>query len=248
MIRGDHTPLGPTIVVGIDGPDEATWCRLVAGLPVRDLTGTEHVVVVAPHPDDETFGLGGTLQLLVAAGADVDLVTVTDGEASHPGHHEVAARRRRELRIALATLRIGSSTAVHLLGVPDGQVAAHTARVEDGIGSFVTPRSLVLAPLLDDGHPDHEAAGRAAVTVARRVGSEVLTYPVWAWQAHDPATSDLLEHAWRVPLGPEVLARKRRAAIAFQSQLDDRLGPPIVPPHVLERLLRDDEVLVAPCG
>lgn len=248
MIAGDDVTTGPRIVVDAAGPDDAAWCRLVSELPVLDPTGIDHLVIVAAHPDDETLGVGGLLQLVVTAGARVDLVAITDGEASHPGHDDLAGVRRRELRDALSLLGIASSTAVHHLAVPDGRVSEHAARVEEAVASVIAPGSLVLAPALDDGHPDHEAAGRAATTVAREVGSRLLTFPIWAWQSHDPATTRLLDRAWRVPLRDEVLARKRRAIHAFESQVGDRLGPPVVPAHVLARLLRNDEVLVAPCG
>ncbi|WP_234009984.1 PIG-L family deacetylase, partial [Streptomyces sp. SA3_actF] len=42
------------------------------------------VVVVAAHPDDEVLGAGGALALLAAAGNPLTVVTVTDGEGSHP--------------------------------------------------------------------------------------------------------------------------------------------------------------------
>lgn len=243
---------GPTIAVDAPGPDEGTWRQRVSALPIRDLVadlaGVDRVVVVAPHPDDETLGIGGTMQLVVAAGSRIDLVAVTDGEASHPGMAGLASQRRGELRTALDRLAVSDATEVHHLGVPDGEVDVHTTRIAEAVASLATPRSLLLAPVLDDGHPDHEAAARATAVAADRTGASVLSFPVWAWQAHDPATTGLLDNAWRVPLGPEVLARKRHAVSAFRSQVTDWSGPAIVPHHVRIRLLRDDEVLVAPCG
>src|ERR1035438_8855348 len=56
-------------------------------------------LVVAPHPDDEAFGCGGTVALLVRNRAAVQVVFITDGSASHPAHptaapDAIAARRK----------------------------------------------------------------------------------------------------------------------------------------------------------
>ena len=54
-------------------------------LPPLDLTACPGLVVVAPHPDDETLGLGATAAQLAASGVDVSLVSVSDGGAAQPG-------------------------------------------------------------------------------------------------------------------------------------------------------------------
>jgi LmbE family N-acetylglucosaminyl deacetylase len=40
------------------------------------------VLVVAAHPDDETLGAGGFLHAAKVAGARIELVVATDGEAA----------------------------------------------------------------------------------------------------------------------------------------------------------------------
>ena len=94
----------------------------------------ERLLVVAPHPDDETLGAGGLIQRVLARGGTVRVVLVTAGdgyieavvhETGHlrPRPEEYIAygeRRLRESRVALRVLggkRIGSE---HLLGFPDG--------------------------------------------------------------------------------------------------------------------------------
>lgn len=237
----------PTLDVAAAGPVDARWLARIAALPAWVVPERAHVVVVSPHPDDETLGLGGTLQRLVARGARVDLLAVTDGDASHPGVPGLGARRRRELGDALGRLGVAAATRVHHLAVADGDVAGHTGTLERAVRRVATPDSLVLAPRPDDGHADHDAAGRAATLVAHDVGATAWSYPVWAWHWHDPDDGSLLTGAHRVPLAPRELGRKRDALDAYTSQLTDELGPPVVPAHVLARLLRDHEVLV-PCA
>ena len=105
------------------GTDEADW-RAWAGLhrlPVADLTGWARVLVLAAHPDDEVLGVGGTMAQLAAAGARLRLVSVTDGEASHPGHPDPAragrppGRRDRRRAWVLGA----QATEVIRLGFPD---------------------------------------------------------------------------------------------------------------------------------
>lgn len=95
------------------------------------------VVVVAPHPDDETIAAGGLMRRLVAAGATVHVVFVTSGDGypdavraslqgrpAAPADYVAYGRLRR--REALdATRRLGlPRDAVHFLAFPDGGLDA----------------------------------------------------------------------------------------------------------------------------
>lgn len=227
------------------GPSEAAWRAHTSALPRWDVPRDVHAVVVSPHPDDETLGLGGTLRQLIAAGGHLDLLAVTDGEASHPGAPGLAARRREELRAALAALGIAHATRIQPLGLPDGQVAAHRTSLAATLQALpVTAATRWFSPVADDGHPDHDAVGEVVAEVATRRGIDHLRFPVWAWQWHDPTTSRLLDGARRVPLSADDVTAKRAAVAAYTSQMTAWAGsPPIVPAHVRRRLLRDHEVV-----
>jgi LmbE family N-acetylglucosaminyl deacetylase len=221
------------------GTPEVVWAAagLPADLPVLDLDrlAADRVVLVAPHPDDEVLGAGATAAALGARGARVHIVAVTDGEASHPGRaEELRGMRASERTAALA--RLGLSTAkVHRLHQPDGGV--HAAALAEQLRPLVTDGDVVLAPWRYDGHPDHDACGEAVALLPGRHWS----YLVWAWHWARPA--DLpWERALRVPLNPAALNAKRTAVAAFDSQLVG--DSPILPAHVLDRLLRPDEVLI----
>ena len=90
-----------------------------------------------------------------------------------------------------------------------------------------------------DGHPDHEAVGRAAAVAASRTGAVLVEYPVWMWHWAYPEDEAVPWHrAARVPLNSEAQQRKRDAIAAFRSQLESDVAgrDPILPPHVLARL------------
>ncbi len=95
------------------------------------------VVVVAPHPDDETIAAGGLLRRLVAAGATVHVVFVTSGDGypdavraalhgrdpSPADYRAYGGLRRREALVAARRLGL-SRDAVHFLAFPDGGLDA----------------------------------------------------------------------------------------------------------------------------
>jgi LmbE family N-acetylglucosaminyl deacetylase len=235
------------LVVEAPGPADVLWTQRIANLPAWPVPSRARVLVLAAHPDDETLGLGGTLRLLADRDATIDLLVVTDGEGSHPEVPDLGRRRRGELRLALRRLGLAAATRVHHLGVADGEVARHEGTLAERVAQLAGPGTLLFAPWDDDGHTDHDAAGRAAASAAARVGCRAWAYPVWAWHWHDPATSSLLDAAQRVPLPGSVLGAKRRAVAAYRSQVTGELGAPIVPPAALSRLLRPVEVLVPSC-
>lgn len=137
------------------------------------------VLVVIAHPDDESFGLGGLVGALTDAGAKVEVLCLTRGEASTLGGElpDLATLRADEL--AAAGAELGTTTTI-LLERPDGHlgdlaaddlVADVLAALEhhrpDGLLVF-DPRGGVT------GHEDHAAASRAAISAAQRSGIPVL--------------------------------------------------------------------------
>lgn len=83
--------------------------------------GTYRLLVVLAHPDDESFGMGGTLARYSREGVDVHIAIATDGVAgSVAGGYEhtlsdLVAVRRRELDAAVAVL----GGTLHMLGYRD---------------------------------------------------------------------------------------------------------------------------------
>jgi hypothetical protein len=61
-------------------------------------------------------------------------------------------------------------------------------------GRTVVPGDLCLATWRGDGHPDHEAVGRAAARAARFVGATLWEFPVWAWHWARPGAIEVPWH------------------------------------------------------
>ena len=227
----------------VDPPtDEAAWRRWGEALPELH-PDPMAVLVVAPHPDDETLAVGGALADWAAAGVAVTIVTVTDGEGSHPGLPGLADRRTGE---QLAALRhLGIHTTPYRLGLPDGGVADHHDDLVGALAALLAPGTGVLAPWELDAHTDHDAAGRAATDAARRTGARLLRYPVWAWQWATPATFAGLA-VGRLVTSPAAQAAKARAVACFGSQLDELDRPPILSAEVVAHFDRPWDVVIGP--
>ncbi|HKB14022.1 MAG TPA: PIG-L family deacetylase [Vicinamibacterales bacterium] len=104
--------------------------------PTLDLPPGTRLLVVAPHPDDETLGAGGLMERVHETGGRVDVVYLTDGDGypegvQSEGHVESPAavdyrgygrKRRQEARNALLTLGLDKPSYT-FLGFPDGGLA-----------------------------------------------------------------------------------------------------------------------------
>ncbi len=243
------------LTVGADalGTPEAAWlaCPRLAACAAWDPGAPGRVVVLAPHPDDEVLGVGGTLRRLARAGAAITLVAITDGEASHPrspttSPAQLARLRAAERERALAALDIAALDVIRL-GIRDGGVAASDLAAR--LAPIVRGAELCLAPWERDGHPDHDATGRAAIAACASAGVRLLRYPVWAWHWASPASDDLpWPRARRIALDADTIAAKRAAIAAYRSQhapLSAAAGDePILPAAVLARFERPFEVVL----
>jgi LmbE family N-acetylglucosaminyl deacetylase len=141
------------------------------------------LLAVFAHPDDETFGVGGTLALYSRKGVSVHLVCATLGEVGTVskekmrGYSTIAELRENELRCAASHLGL---TSVHLLGYrdsgmpgtadnhhPNALVAAPfeevTARVTHLIRGLKPQVIVTFDPIGGYRHPDHITMHRATV-------------------------------------------------------------------------------------
>lgn len=159
-------------------------------LPTATLLPWSRTLVVIAHPDDESFGLGAVIDLLVREGGEVHVLCLTAGEASTLGADaaDLAALRAAELEEAARALGV---TSTRLRRHPDGALGEH-------LGAAVVDVEAAVADLRPDvllvfdaksgvtGHPDHSAASEAAFTVARR-----HRLPVLEWFLPEPVVAAL---------------------------------------------------------
>ena len=154
------------------------------------------LLAVLAHPDDESFGMGGTLARYAWSGADVHLICATGGEegsmnAEHlQGYASTAARRMAELECAASALGLAS---VIMLGYRDSGMAgiaanhhpeALAAQPVDAVAARVCheirrlrPQVVVtFDPIGGYRHPDHIAIHQATVAAFHAAG-DPASYP-----------------------------------------------------------------------
>jgi LmbE family N-acetylglucosaminyl deacetylase len=223
------------------GTPESYWQVELANAPAW--TPPEGpVVVVAAHPDDETFGAGGLIHSCCRAGREVAVITVTDGEGARTDLAHPGAVRRRELRAALSCLS-GRYIQWHRLGMPDGNVVSHESALERAIKTRLPTDATLIAPFEQDGHPDHESVARICMTLGQRRNMSVLRYPIWAWHHSSPGAWQDREFV-RFELNAEAQMAKSRAIRCFASQLDAGGSHAVMPAHVLSYFSRPYEAFL----
>lgn len=136
---------------------------------------------VLAHPDDETFGMGGTLATYARRGVDVYLICATRGEVGEMdpalmvGFNSIAEVRESELRCAAGKLGLkgvifldyrdsgmpGSPDNTHPQALAAQPLEAVAQRVAHFIRKLKPQVVLTFDPIGGYGHPDHIAIQRA---------------------------------------------------------------------------------------
>jgi LmbE family N-acetylglucosaminyl deacetylase len=200
------------------------------------VTAADRLLLIAPHPDDESLAAAGVLQHALRAGADLRVVYVTDGEnnpwaqlleewrwpMSAEDRRRWGARRRGEACAAMAQLGLAGDVA-GFLGLPD-QGLTDVLAAGDEILLRALAREIhdsaptvVGIPSLRDRHPDHSAIAVTARVVLTRLSERGRLPRVLHYLVHPPARRET--GSCRIPLDPAEQDRKRRAILCHRTQL-----------------------------
>ncbi|MHC0036591.1 bacillithiol biosynthesis deacetylase BshB2 [Pseudoneobacillus sp. C159] len=139
------------------------------------------VLVIFPHPDDEAFGVSGTIATHIEMGTPVTYACLTLGEMGRNMGNPIFANRetlpqvrKKELQDAAAALGI---TDLRMMGLRDKTVEFEDEEKLVGMMSDLLEElnpSLVITFYPGYSvHPDHEACGRAVVEAVGRLSEEV---------------------------------------------------------------------------
>lgn len=203
------------------------------------LASPRRLLVIAPHPDDESLGAGGLIQRAIGSGGKVHVIFVTDGDNNPwpqrymerrwrigPGDRARWGQRRRAEGLRALELLTGGAGSHESLGLPDAGIlelrrqGAPGARpaIERAIRALQP--DLLVVPSPHDRHPDHRACHLYAVEAAANTGFDgrvcaYLIHRPWAWKLL--ARSERSDHA--LTLSASEQARKLSAIECHRTQM-----------------------------
>jgi LmbE family N-acetylglucosaminyl deacetylase len=147
------------------------------------MSNPETILVIAPHPDDESIGCGGSIAMHRARGDRVVVLFLTSGEMSMKDLPDEQVRAIREAE-ALQALAFLDAESVGFLRLPDGHLAddleRSAAAVANAIRDLIPDR--IYLPHEREDHADHAAALpmlARAYAMLNRGEPWLLGYEVW---------------------------------------------------------------------
>ena len=167
----------------------------------------DRILIVAPHPDDESIGCGG---LMLQYGSQCEILLLTDGRKGYDSRiptdeDELVKQRVQEIRSAAALAGIEH---IHILGIPDSTLSEH---VEQVAAFDFTPYQFVFVPNHYERHKDHAPVSKLVQKTCRRQGTSARIYEYEVWSPL-PAFTDVLDLE-------DVMERKLEMVRQYQTQI-----------------------------
>ncbi|MEW6714120.1 MAG: PIG-L deacetylase family protein [Nitrospirota bacterium] len=162
----------------------------------------ERVLILSPHPDDETLGCGGTVRLLVEAGKVVRVVFLTSGDKADPENPAAQTAHEKKHITDYSLMREKEADkALRILGVSEYMFLRFPDRgLFDNYSDVITRIKGLLLQNLDkpsasncslefdtiycpsplELNPDHRVAARAVLELQKQHNFRIVFYEVAA--------------------------------------------------------------------
>lgn len=214
----------------------------------------------APHPDDETWGCGGTIAKRISEGAEVFVVVMTDGRYSHlvafgpetnPTPERLKTIRHEEIVRATSILGVPKGN-LFFLDFEDGKLEAHREKAEAEVSEILVGSrpSEVYFPSEKDFHVDHRATCAIVEGAIGKLGFSPEAYRYSIRQKFGrvgPVVDSLLNvlkhNIVKVDIA-EFLPLKRAAVREYKSEvavISKKQERPITSGRRMARFLRNEE-------
>lgn len=165
------------------------------------------VLVVAPHPDDETLGAGGVMALHRQHDDPVTIAVITDGSGSRASGLSPQSMARRRSKEALSAIRALGISDVRLFDLPEG--CWDTGHMQEKLAPLVGKADIIYAPSCVDFHPEHLRVARHLAEMVRQAQT------VRVYELSVPLTPLLANVVADIA---SVAAQKRQALACFATQ------------------------------
>lgn len=198
-------------------------------IPVLELPPGTRILVLAPHPDDESVGCGGSISKCLAAGHDVHVIVLTDGRCGSAQIRQLSGNnpesgklqkalietRRTELQSAMELIGV---TQIQFLDAMDSQLTLEIESISKTLAHEIDkwkPDTVIL-PFITDRHADHFAASRCLIEACKLLDSNYtgnlicMGYETWS-----PIYANVLIDI------SSTMDKKLEAINCYQSQLAD---------------------------
>lgn len=143
-----------------------------------NISDNDRILIVAPHPDDETIGCGGILTFF---GSQCDVLLLTDGRKgkSSTGNQtdeEIITIRKAEFEAVMSFFGVRNYKE---LNICDSQLKANEKKVFD---YNLKEYDYIFVPNRNERHPDHKAAFEILRKMQRlqKTKAEFMEYEVWS--------------------------------------------------------------------
>lgn len=148
----------------------------------------KRITVIAPHPDDEVIGPGGTLLRASDQGIKIDVIFLTEGSND---------TQERKVRCAEAeTVAAETGWEMHSLMLPLDETHISEQTVQAFVDALCECKpDVIFIPFLLDDNDDHRMASNLLLA-ASELNKSALANEVWAYQVYSPLPGNVL-----VPIG-----------------------------------------------
>lgn len=170
------------------------------------------VLVISPHPDDETLGCGGTLRKHVLEGDQVYTIFLTSGERGGHGLPPIETKKIREEEAKRAGAILGISR-MEFWRIPNGKLRVTKEIVKKLQNKLTEYRpDIIYVTHKGEMHPEHRAAARLVASALENdspdINPEVLMFEIWTPMQDMDYIVDI----------SSFVEIKRKAILAYESQ------------------------------
>ena len=163
------------------------------------------ILIVSPHPDDESIGCGGLMKLY---GKRVDVLLLTDGRkgtCSYVKDNEIIHTRYSEFCNAMEKAQISD---FHCLNIPEGDIFRHKKIIKQ----FNWKKyKYIFVPNKHESHPDHRATYSVIKSIINLNSQELYQYEVWTPNLYPDTFLDI----------SSVISEKAKIISCYASQLEN---------------------------
>ena len=172
-----------------------------------NINGSDKILIVAPHADDESIGAGGFLSTY---GKQCDVWLVTDGRKGNSPDAQytdggLVAARENEFKQVMDFFHVHDYA---FLGLTDGNVSLEMAKIYH---KSIKAYDYIFVPNQHEAHPDHAAVYKAIMKMKKKqkAKGDIVEYEVW---------TPLLRPNVYLPV-TTLITNKLKAVSFYESQL-----------------------------